>query len=163
MTGPALDVIKEIGMSKISDRLKELAAPVAESMGFDIYDTEYVKEGSEYYLRIYISKDGSVTSDDCADFSRAMDPILDEEDLIQNSYNFEVCSPGLERRLRLPEHYQGAVGEKIRVKCFKAVGDSKQHVGILKGYADCLILDEDGKEVKIDKENISMCRTVFEI
>lgn len=149
-------------MSKTSDRLWELAKPVADSMGFSIYDTEYVKEGSEYYLRVFIEREGGISSDDCADFSRAMDPILDSEDMIENSYIFEVCSPGLERRLRLPEHFENALGEKITVKCFRAVEGSKQHTGILKEYSDSLVLSEGDKTVSIDKDNISVCRTVFE-
>ena len=149
-------------MSKISDAVLELALPVAESMGFDVYDTEYVKEGSENYLRVYIDKEEGISSDDCADFSRAMDPILDEADLIDNHYIFEVCSPGIERRLRLPWHYEQAVGEKVRVKCFKAVNGLKEHVGILKEYGEKLILEEDGNDTEIEKANISMCRTAFD-
>ena len=149
-------------MSKISDIVYELAKPVANDMNFSIYDTEYVKEGSENYLRIYIDKEGGITSNDCADFSRAMDPILDEADPIDNHYIFEVCSPGVERRLRLNEHFENALGTKVRVKCFKAVEGKKEHVGILLSYGDVLTLSEDGKEVAIDKVNISICKTVFD-
>jgi len=149
-------------MSKISDLVFEYATPVAQRMGFSIYDTEYVKEGSENYLRIYLDKEGGITSNELADFSREMDPILDEKDPIESHYIFEVCSPGVERRLRLPQHFEDALGEKVRVKCYKAVDGAKEHVGTLKGYGEKLVLDEDGKETEFDKANVSICRIVFD-
>ncbi|MCQ2406840.1 MAG: ribosome maturation factor RimP, partial [Oscillospiraceae bacterium] len=109
-----------------------------------------------------IDKEGGISSEDCADFSRAMDSILDEADPIENHYIFEVCSPGVERRLRLPEHFENAIGEKVRVKCFKAVDGKKEHIGLLKSYGDSLVIDEDGKETVFDKANVSICKTVFD-
>ncbi len=149
-------------MSKISDAVLELSLPIAEEMGFDVYDTEYVKEGSENYLRIYIDKEEGISSDDCALFSRAMDPVLDEADLIDNHYVFEVCSPGIERRLRLEWHYEQAIGEKVRVKCFKAVEGKKEHVGILISYGQSLVLNDGQNDIEIEKANISMCRIAFD-
>ena len=83
-------------MSKITDRVWKLAEPVAAQFGLRIWDIEYVREGADWFLRVYIDKDGPVDINDCENVSRALDPILDEEDPIPDSYTFEVCSAGCE-------------------------------------------------------------------
>ena len=80
---------------KLTEQVWQLAEPIAAARGCEIWDTEYVREGAEWYLRIYLDKEGGVDIDDCEAVSRAMDPILDEKDLIPSSYTFEVCSAGL--------------------------------------------------------------------
>lgn len=82
---------------KIAGQVWDLAQPVVEGFGLKLWDVEYVREGADWYLRLYIDKDGAVDINDCEKVSRAMDPILDEKDLIPDSYTFEVCSAGCER------------------------------------------------------------------
>ena len=90
---------------KVTELVEKLAKPVVEENGCSLWDVEYVREGSEYFLRLYLDKETGVDINDCERISRAMDPILDEKDPIPTSYHFEVCSAGLERALkhRFPE------------------------------------------------------------
>ena len=91
---------------KITDIVAGFARPVVEEKGCTLWDVEYVREGSDYFLRLYIDKDGGVDITDCEAISRAVDPILDEKDPIPESYHFEVCSAGLERALKRPADFE---------------------------------------------------------
>ncbi len=114
----------------------ELAEPFAQQMNLSLWDVRFLKEGSDWYLRIFIDKDGGVSIDDCADFSRAIDKALDELDPIEQAYFLEVCSPGLERDLVREEHFNAYVGEKIKVKMIRPVEGKREFNGILESYAD---------------------------
>ncbi len=114
----------------------ELAEPFAQQMNLSLWDVRFLKEGSDWYLRIFIDKDGGVSIDDCADFSRAIDKALDELDPIEQAYFLEVCSPGLERDLVREEHFNAYVGEKIKVKMIRPVDGKREFNGILESYAD---------------------------
>ena len=91
---------------KVTEQVAEFARPIVEAQGCQLWDVEYVREGSEYFLRLYLDKEGGVDIDDCEAVSRAVDPILDEKDPIPGSYHFEVCSAGLERVLKRPSDFQ---------------------------------------------------------
>ena len=110
-------------MSKVTERVLELALPVAEKCGCEIWDVEYVREAGAWYLRVYIDKPGGVSIDDCETFSRAFDPVLDEADPIPSSYIFEVSSAGAER----------FTGEQVEVRHYQPVLGAKSHVGELVG------------------------------
>ena len=90
---------------KITDRVRAFAEPVVEEYGCSLWDVEYIREGGEWFLRLYIDKDGGVNINDCVEVSHAMDPILDREDPIEGSYRFEVVSAGLERPLNGVREY----------------------------------------------------------
>ena len=147
-----------------AERLLALAEPIVEGLGFEVWDTEFVKEGAQYYLRIYIDSEKGIGCDDCETVSRALSDPLDEADMVSHSYIFEVCSPGIERRLRLDWHFQAYLGEKINLRLFKAVENSKDITGILKQYADgrCIV-EVDGNDIEIEQKNISKARTVFDL
>ena len=100
---------------KTTDLVAKLALPVVEAAGCTLWDVEYVREGSERFLRVYIDKEGGVNITDCETVARAMDPILDEADPIAESYHFEVCSAGLERALKRPADFQQFMGSPILV------------------------------------------------
>ena len=100
---------------KVTDFVTQLAQPVVESFGCELWDVEYVREGSDYFLRIYLDKEGGVDITDCEAISRALDPILDEKDPIEGSYHFEVCSAGLERTLKRPSDFARFMGSNITV------------------------------------------------
>ena len=100
---------------KITDTVAALAKPVVESLGCSLWDVEYVREGSDYILRVSIDKEGGVDINDCEAVSRALDPILDEHDPIPDRYQFEVCSAGLERVLKRPADFQKFMGSPITV------------------------------------------------
>ena len=120
---------------KVTETVWQMAAPIAERNGCAIWDVEYVREGGEWYLRVYLDKDGGVDIQDCEAVSRAMDPLLDEADLIEQSYIFEVCSAGLERVLKRPGDFARFMGERVSVRTFAPVDGAKEHIGTLSDYA----------------------------
>lgn len=143
-------------MSKIIDTITEFARPVVEENGCVLWDIEYVKEAGQRYLRVYIDKDEGVSINDCENVSRALDPILDEKDPIDESYVFEVSSAGLERRLSKPEHFEHFIGSVIEVKLYKQINGSKVYSGKLVGYDNgaVTIETEEGK-TEFSKEQVA--------
>lgn len=122
-------------MSRIVERVRELAEPLAARQGLELWDVEYVKEAGQWYLRIYIDKrSGAVGIDDCEAFSRAFDPILDEADPIEGSYVFEVSSAGVERVLKRPGDFERFLGETVEVKLYQPKNGAKTHIGVLRAY-----------------------------
>ena len=121
-------------MSKITDKVDALARPVVEEAGCKLWDIEYVREGGAWYLRVYIDKDGGVNISDCEAISRALDPILDENDPIPDSYVFEVCSAGIERELKRPSDFEQFMGYDVEVKLYQPLEGKKSFVGKLVGY-----------------------------
>lgn len=116
------------------ERAEALLAPIAAANGCEIYDVEYVKEGSDWYLRAYIDKPEGVGIVDCENVSRTFSEKLDEEDFIADSYILEVSSPGLGRALKKDRHLQKSLGEEVEVKTYKPIGKQKEFVGILKSF-----------------------------
>ena len=146
-------------MSKIEAMLEKLAAPVCDEYGVYIYDTEYKKEGSSYFLRLYIDKEGGVTIEDCENVSRGINPLLDEHDFVKEAYIFEVSSPGLDRALKKPWHYEKVLGSEIDVRLFAPIDLGKELSGVLKAHDDeSITLEIDGKEIVIDKKKVSSAR-----
>ncbi len=131
-----------------AQRVWEMAQPLAEQLGLVLWDVQFVKEGADWYLRIFIDKDGGVSIDDCVDMTHLIDPVLDREDPIPQEYLLEVSSPGWQRRLTRPQHFQAYLGQTVRVKLHKALeGGGKVLEGIL------LRAWEDGRfEVQLDEE-----------
>ena len=104
---------------KVTELMESFAKPIVESHGCSLWDVEYVREGSERFLRLYIDKEGGVDITDCEAISRAVDPVLDEKDPIPESYHFEVCSAGLERALKRPSDFERFMGSAITVKLYR--------------------------------------------
>ena len=120
--------------------------PLVEERHFELVDVEYVKEGSSWYLRAYIDKEGGITIDDCERFSRAIDKRLDAADPIDQSYTLEVSSPGIERELTKDWHYEACMGLELSVRLIRPVDGVRDFVGTLTGYQDgavTLLLPED--------------------
>lgn len=147
-------------MKKITEIIAELAAPVAEKLGLSVWDVEFVKEGGERYLRVFIDKeDGGVGISDCESFSRAFDPVLDAEDPIAESYIFEVSSAGLERRLYRPSDFETYMGSAVTLKTFSPKDGKKEFAGTLCGYNDGdVTLDVDGESIDFTKKEIASVR-----
>ena len=132
-------------MSKISDIVAGLAQPLAAELGLELWDVEYVREAGQWFLRVYIDKDGGVSINDCEALSKALDPVLDEADPIPDSYVFEVSSAGAERELKRPSDFQRFLGSQVAVKLYSAKNGRKEYVGILKEYADGDVSLESGE------------------
>ena len=144
---------------KVTDQVTEFAKPVVESFGCSLWDVEYVREGSERYLRIYIDKDGGVDIDDCEKIHRALDPILDEKDPIAESYHFEVSSAGLERALKRPGDLERFMGSPVLVKLYRPRNGLKEIPGTLRGYDDDKVTVEAGKEtITFEKSQVALVR-----
>ena len=146
-------------MSKVTETVTALAAPVAEKLGLELWDVEYIREAGQWFLRVYIDKDGGVDISDCEAISRAVDPILDEKDPVPDSYNFEVCSAGLERQLKRPSDFEQFMGSSVSVKLFKPVGGAKEFVGKLTGYADgAVTIEAAGTTHTFQKNEVAQVR-----
>ncbi len=144
---------------KVTDTVTQFAQPIVEAHGCSLWDVEYVREGSEYFLRLYIDKDGGVDIADCEAISRAVDPILDEKDPISGSYHFEVCSAGLERTLKRPADFERFMGSAVTVKLYRPKNGLKEIPGVLQGYADGKITVTAGKEtVTFEKSEVALVR-----
>ncbi|MBE6793554.1 MAG: ribosome maturation factor RimP [Ruminococcaceae bacterium] len=130
--------------ANIAESVKAIAEPIAESFGVRIWDVRFLKEGAEWYLRIFIDKDGGVDINDCENVSRGVDPLLDEKDFISQNYILEVSSPGLERELVRDEHFEEYVGKDIKVRLIRPIeGLGKEFCGVLKAFADGELTVED--------------------
>lgn len=128
-------------------KAEELLSPIVEKLGISIYDVEYVKEGSDFYLRAYIDKPGGVNINDCETVSRAFSDALDEADPIPDAYILEVSSPGLGRTLKKDKHLQKSIGEEVEIKLFKPIEKQKEFAGILEGFdAEKIVIREDADE-----------------
>ena len=145
------------------ERTEKLLEPIVESLGFKTVDVEYVKEGSDYYLRAYIDKEGGITVDDCETVSRRLEEVLDSIDLIPNAYILEVSSPGLGRQLKKEKHYLSNIGEEVDVKLYKPIEKMKEFTGILSSYSEgTFVFTVDGKELTISEAQISKINLHFE-
>ena len=147
-------------MSRIVERVRALAEPLAARQGLELWDVEYVKEAGQWYLRIYIDKpEGAVGIDDCEAFSRAFDPILDEADPIEGSYVFEVSSAGAERVLKRPSDFARFLGETVEVKLYQAKNGAKTHIGVLKAYeGGGVTIETGGGETTFPRESVAQVR-----
>ena len=146
-------------MNKIAQKVYELALPVAERQGVEVWDVEYVKEAGQWFLRVYIDKHGGIGIDECERMSRELDPILDEADPIPGSYTFEVSSAGAERQLKRPSDFERFLGENVEVKLYRGVDGHKEFIGKLLGYENgSVTVETGGAQRTFEKENIAQVR-----
>ena len=144
---------------KVTELVASFAEPIVKQHGCELWDVEYVREGSEYFLRLYLDKEGGVDINDCEAISRAVDPILDEKDPIQGSYHFEVCSAGLERALKRPSDFERFMGSAITIKLYRPRNGLKEIPGVLRGYEDGCVTVEAGKEtITFTKSEVALVR-----
>ncbi len=139
-------------------KTEELLLPIAEKNHVEIYDVEYVKEGSEQYLRAYIDKEGGVTINDCEAVSRALSDEMDRTDFIEDAYILEVSSPGLGRALKKDKHLQKSLMETVEIKTYKPVSGNKEFEGILKAFDDktiTILTGEEQEEMVFDRSDIA--------
>ncbi len=147
-------------MAKVTDVVAQLATPVVEQAGCSLWDVEYVKEAGEWFLRVYIDKEGGVSIDDCEAVSRPLSDLLDEADPIEGSYTFEVSSAGAERPLKRPSDFQRFLGHPVLVKTYKPKDGRKEFAGTLAGYDNgAVLLDMGGAEpLRFEKPELALVR-----
>ena len=153
-------------MGKVAETVTDFVLPIAHSEDLNLIDVEFLKEGSDWILRIFLeNKDGDLTIEECEKVSRALSMILDEEDPIDKSYILEVSSPGLERPLKTEEDFKRFKGELIAVKTFKKIDGEKEFIGTLKNFESdsiTLLLKND-QEITIDYNLVARANLTFEI
>ena len=144
-------------------QIYEMVKPISDELNYEIYHVEYVKENGEYYLRIYIEKEGGITLSDCEALSRRVSDLMDEKDPIPEAYFLEVSSPGLNRTLFNEAHYKRFVGREVMVKLTKAIEGKKSIKGILKEVNEENIIVEADTLISIPKEKIKSANIEGEI
>ena len=149
-------------MSKASDyeaKTEGLIQPILERMNFELVDIEYVKEGSIFYLRAYIDKEGGITVNDCEAVAREMNILLDEKDFISESYTFEVSSPGLGRPLKKEKDYVRNMGKEVEIRTYRAINRNKEFYGLLTAYdKDSVTIDAEGEVIRFERADIALIR-----
>lgn len=144
-------------------RTEELLQPIVKEAGVEIYDVEYVKEGSDFYLRAYIDKPGGVDINDCEKVSRALSDALDEKDFIADAYILEVSSPGLGRTLKKDKHLEKSIGEQVEIKTYKPIDKCKEFEGILKAFdADSITIETENKELVFTRTDVALIRLALD-
>ena len=148
----------------VAGAVKTLAQPLADELGYILWDVEYVREGADYYLRITLDSEQGITIEDCERFSRAIDPVLDEHDPVPDSYHLEVSSPGVEREIRTPAHVAACAGETVEARLFAPVEGSRVHRGVLMGLNESgeIVIDTGAKQLALPRASVSRLTTVFE-
>ncbi len=150
-------------MAKIEEKVESLIEPKVQELGYNLYDVEYVKEGKEYYLRVYIDKDTGISLEDCELVSNNINELLDQADYIKEQYFLEVSSPGIERILKKDKHLKDNIGAKVQIKLFKPVNGKKQYEGILKNFNESNIeIETASATLEIERQNIGQIKTIFE-
>ena len=146
------------------ERTEQLLTPIVEEAGFELVDVEYVKEAGNWYLRAYIDKPGGITVDDCELVSRKFSDILDDKDYIEDSYIFEVSSPGLGRPLKKEKDFKRSLGEEVEVRTYRAIDRQKEFTGVLKDYdKDTVTIEYEDESVQVfDKNDIALIRLAFD-
>lgn len=149
-------------MTKLEAKIKDLLEEKIISLGYELYDVEYVKEGKDYFLRIYIDSNLGITLEDCEKVSNSISDILDKTNYIKEKYFLEVSSPGIERNLREDKHFKSNIGNTIEVKLFKKVENKKIVTGILEGFdEEYLMLELNNSHIKIERNNISLVKKIY--
>lgn len=136
------------GKGNTVDKIVELITPFAEGLGLSIWDIRFLKEGINWYLRIFIDREGGVSVDDCADLSRAMNKPLDQADIIEQTYVLEVSSPGIERELRTDAHFENSIGKPVMLRTIRPVEGVRDFSGILQSF--------DGSEIAVSLSDDKM-------
>lgn len=143
---------------------ENLLEPIVTGFGFELVDVEYVKEASTWYLRAYIDKPGGITVDDCEAVSRKFSDILDEKDYIEDTYIFEVSSPGLGRPLKKDKDFQRNLGEEVEVRTYRAIEKQKEFTGVLQAFDkdSVTIIYEDDTTQTFLRSEIALIRLALD-
>ena len=151
-------------MAKVTEVAAQLAGPIVAAAGCTLWDVEYVKEAGEWFLRIYIDKEGGITVNDCEAVAREMNEILDREDFVEDSYVFEVSSPGLGRPLKKEKDYVRSMGKEIEIRTYRAINREKEFYGILSAYDESTVTieTENGEKMTFEKPDIALIRLAFD-
>lgn len=140
--------------------VRDIAKPIADSLGLDLWDVRFIKEGTQWYLRIFIDKEEGISIEDCEAMSRAIDKPLDDADPINQSYCLEVCSPGIERKLVRDEHFERFIGADIKIRLIRANSEGKKELygKLLNISGNIVQIESEGQSINIDKKDTASIR-----
>lgn len=148
-----------MGYNNTEKIVYDISVPIAEKNGLSVWDVEFKKEGSDYYLRVYVDKEGGVAIDDCESVSRELSDRLDELDPISQAYMLEVCSAGLDRQLKRESDFLAFLGSTVDVKLYASVNGSKEFTAELKAFENGTVtLCTDGEEFTLTMDKIASVR-----
>lgn len=143
----------------IEKLVENMLKPILESNRFELVDVEYLKEAGNWFLRIYIDKEGGITIDDCELVSRSIEVDLDRQDPIKEPYILEVSSPGLSRPLKKDKDFERSIGKLIEIKLYKAIDNEKEYIGELISYTnEEVVINQENKQLTIKRKDIAMIR-----
>ena len=149
-------------MANIEEKVEKLIKEKVEKIGYNLYDVIYVKEGKEYFLRIFIDKPEGIDLNDCEKVNNEIADLLDEANYIKEQYFLEVSSPGVERILRKDNHLKDNIGNEVEINLFKPVEKQKQFIGILIDFDDnYIVIEMAGKKQELERKNISLIKTIY--
>lgn len=149
-------------MTKLEKKIESLLENTINNLEYKLYDIEYVKEGKDYFLRVYIDSDNGISLEDCEKVNNAINDLLDEADYIKEQYFLEVSSPGVERVLRRDNHLKENIGNVVNVKLFKKIKNEKEVTGTLEEFNDeYLMINIENNIFKIERNNIALVKTVY--
>jgi len=151
--------------NKIKNMARDLVLPILQRVNFDLVDIEYLREGNNWYLRVYIDKPGGITIDDCQLVSEELSNKLDIADPIKHKYILEVSSPGIERPLKSERDFERYKGEIIRIKLFHAMNDKKNYEGELLGVmdGDVALRLENGAIISFEINEIALAKRTIKL
>lgn len=156
-------VVCDLKKADIEQRCEALVTPIIDENHFELVDVEYVKEGADYYLRVYADKEGGITIDDCVLISRALEQKLDEEDLIPDAYILEVSSPGLGRPLKKDKDFKRSIGREVDLKLYQAMDGEKEFTGTLKAYdAETVTIETAAGEKQFARNKLALIRLALD-
>lgn len=138
-------------------RVEEIVKPFADSLSLELWDITFTKEGTDWYLRIFIDKEGGVSLDDCVELTRTVTKPLDEADPISQSYTLEVSSPGVERELKKDRHFEKYVGSAVMMRTIRPIDGVRDFNGTLLSYEDGTVTVKlkDEREITVNKKETS--------
>jgi len=149
-------------LASIEEKVENLISDKVISLGYELYDVQYAKEGKDYFLRVFIDKEDGIDLNDCEKVSNEINTLLDTADYIKEQYFLEVSSTGIERVLRKERHLQTAKGKEIEIKLFKPIEKQKEYVGILNNWDENIVyLQVEENEIQIERKNISLMKLKF--
>jgi len=151
-------------LASIEEKVENLLKPTIEKIGYELYDIEYIKEGKNYFLRIFIDKPEGITIQDCEKVNGAINDLLDKADYIKEQYFLEVSSIGIEKILRKDKHLKRNIGKKIQIKLFQKNKDGKkEEQGILSDFdAEKIRIENQTNKIEVDRKNIAQIKTVYD-
>ena len=151
-------------LANIEEKIENRLLDIIEPLGYKIYDVQYAKEGKDYFLRIFIEKEGSeITLDDCEKVNNAITDVLDEENYIKEQYFLEVSSTGVEKIIRKEKHLKDNIDEYITVNLFKPINNSKEFIGMLKKFDDeTIYIEVNGEVIELERKNISLIKKYYD-